>query len=254
LIVFDEKKYAENLLLNGYKNIKYICFDNIILVKYWKYLGLQEDEIKIKLKDFMIGFQELYSIDTSNSKIDNAIKIGMQYDLSTDIDVQINNKEIELINKLETIELRKMMFILLLVWKFRGKPKRFKLNNIDLLRLSEVKVNNNVFWDYINEITKSQMLSMIAYQNKDYYTINFDLESEDNIDNKVVFCINNFNNPIYYYMSLIEPEKYKTCEECRVVIKVISNNHKYCPICWKEHRKEQQKKWDRTKRNRKSDI
>ena len=69
MIIFDEKKYAENLLLNGYKNIKYISYDNIVLVKYWKYLGVQENEIRKKLKDFMIEFQEIYSSDISDNNI-----------------------------------------------------------------------------------------------------------------------------------------------------------------------------------------
>jgi len=240
LIIFDEKKYAENLLLNGYKNVKYVGSDNIILVKYWKYLGLQENEIRIKLKNFMIDFQDLYSADISNSKVDSAIKIGMQYDLSTDIEIQIYKKEIELINTLQTIELRKMMFILLIIWKFRGRPKRFKVKNVDLLRLTEIKINNNVFWEYINEITKTKMLSLVGYDNKDYYAVNFDLEDNEN---EIVFSINNYSNPIYYYLSLVEPDKYKNCVECGVKITLLNNKIKFCKECAKIIKNEQNKKY-----------
>jgi len=254
LIIFDEKKYAENLLLNGYKNIKYISYDNIVLVKYWKYLGLQENEIRKKLKDFMIEFQEIYSSDISDNKIDRSIKIGMQYYLFTDITVNINNKEIELINTLETIELRKMMFILLLIWKFKGKPQRFKLNNVDLMKLSEVKVNNNTFWEYINKITETKMISLVAYDNKDYYTVNFDLDTGIESDNEILFSISNYSNPIYYYMNLIESDKYKNCEECGVMIKITSNNIKYCKDCWKVIEYNLKKEWDKTKRKIKSEV
>jgi len=247
LIIFDEKKYAENLLLNGYKNIKYISYDNIVLVKYWKYLGLQENEIRKKLKDFMIEFQEIYSSDISDSKIDRSIKIGMQYYLYTDITVNINDKEIELINTLETMELRKMMFILLLVWKFKGKPQRFKLSNVDLMKLSEVKVNNNTFWEYINKITEIKMISLVAYDNKDYYTINFDLDDDVNEN---VLSINNYSNPIYYYMNLIEPEKYKNCEECGVLIRLGNNRSKYCRDCWKVIERKLSKETSRKYRNK----
>lgn len=254
MIIFDEKKYAENLLLNGYKNIKYISYDNIVLVKYWKYLGLQENEIRKKLKDFMIEFQEIYSSDISDNKIDRSIKIGMQYYLFTDITVNINNKEIELINTLETIELRKMMFILLLIWKFKGKPQRFKLNNVDLMKLSEVKVNNNTFWEYINKITETKMISLVAYDNKDYYTVNFDLDTGIESDNEILFSISNYSNPIYYYMNLIESDKYKNCEECGVMIKITSNNIKYCKDCWKVIEYNLKKEWDKTKRKIKSEV
>ena len=254
MIIFDEKKYAENLLLNGYKNIKYISYDNIVLVKYWKYLGLQENEIRKKLKDFMIEFQEIYSSDISDNKIDRSIKIGMQYYLFTDITVNINDKEIELINTLETIELRKMMFILLLIWKFKGKPQRFKLNNVDLMKLSEVKVNNNTFWEYINKITETKMISLVAYDNKDYYTVNFDLDTGIESDNEILFSISNYSNPIYYYMNLIESDKYKNCEECGVMIKITSNNIKYCKDCWKVIEYNLKKEWDKTKRKIKSEV
>jgi len=239
LIIFDEKKYAENLILNGYKNKKYINSDNIILVKYWKYVGLSEKQIQNNLKNFMNEFQELYSANIVENKVSRAMNIGMQYDLYTDIKITILDKELELINNLESLELRKLMFILLVVWKFKGKPQRFKINNIDLLRLSEVKVNNNVFWDYIYKITQTQMLSMVVYQNKDYYTVNMDLDGE------VILNIDNFNNPIYYYLNLIEPDKFKCCEECGELIKITSNRKKYCTTCWKEKEKLLKRDWKR---------
>ena len=63
MIIFDEKKYAENLLRNGYQNRKYINNDNIILVKYWKYKGFNKEKIRKKLKAFMEEYQNLFNSD-----------------------------------------------------------------------------------------------------------------------------------------------------------------------------------------------
>lgn len=202
--------------------------DNIILAKYWKSLGFSEEEIRNKLRTFMARFQDLFNDNIIKYKIDSAIKVGMKYDLLTDICVGITQKEIEQIQKLETIELRKMMFILLVVWRFKGSPKRFRISNVDLMRLSSVKVNSSTFWDHIHQITKTNMLVMSEYKNKSYYQINID-ESP-----YIVLHINKFDNIIDYYLSLVEPEKYIHCEKCNTPFSPTNNKSKYCPTCAKE--------------------
>ena len=241
MIIFDEKKYAENLIKNGYKNIKYIAMDNIILVKYWESLDLQEEEIRKKLRLFMVKFQELFNDNIIKYKLDSAMKVGMKYDLLTNIEVNITQNEIEQIQTLETIELQKMMFILLFVWKFKGSPKRFRISNTDLMNLSGVKVNGNTFWDNIHKITQTKMLAMVEYKNKSYYQVNIN-ESGDKI-----LHINKFDNIIDYYMNIIEPDKYIRCE-CGVPFSPTNNRQKYCKICWEEREREL---WRNSKRKNK---
>ena len=239
MIIFDEKKYAENLLRNGYQNRKYINNDNIILVKYWKYKGFNKEKIRKKLKAFMEEYQNLFNSDIVDIKINRAMKIGMNYDLSTGITIDILDNEIEEINKLDKIELRKIMFILLVVWKFRGMPKRFRLIHKDIMDLSELKIHYDTFWGYIHEIINFGLLFMRQYRNKDYYVVNFKQNGN------IIFQINNFTNPIDYYMQLIEPENYKKCEECGVVIKITSNRKTYCDSCWREIERELKRDWKR---------
>lgn len=233
MIIFDEKTYAENLIKNGYKNKKYISFDNIILVKYWKSIGLLENEIKDKLYGFMNEFENLFSsANIVGSKVNKAIEVGMKYDLLTDIVVEITQGELNKINSLETLELRKMMFVFLVVWKFRGMPQRLKITNTDVLKLSKVKANNDAFWDYIFGITQSGMLSMIEYRSKSYYRIHMESHGD------VVLHIDKFEDLIDYYLSLVEPEKYIRCSECNIPIKASNNRQQYCSACAKEIRRE----------------
>ena len=235
MIIFDEKKYAENLIKNGYKNEKYIAMDNIILVKYWKSIGLSEEEVKNKLRLFMVKFQELFNDNIIKYKLNSAMKVGMKYDLLTNVCVGITNKEIEQIQTLETIELQRMMFILLVVWRFKGSPKRFRISNTDLMNLSSVKVNGNVFWNNIHEITKTKMLSMVEYRNKSYYQINI----EENWE--IILYIDKFDNVIDYYMSIIDPDKYMFCDKCGVPFLPTNNRQKYCKICFVDVNREKTK-------------
>ena len=233
MIIFDELKHAENILKTGRRSKKYVNYDNIILVKYWKYKGFGEYEIRKFLKDMMVDYEYLFNRNILERKINRAITIGMKFDLLTGINIEITDKEIKLINSLDKIELRKMMFVLLVVWKFRGMPKRFKISNEDLMKLSQVRVNNSTFWNYIYQITQTKMLSMVEYKNKSYYRIHIDTFEENSI-----LKINDFDNIIYYYLSLVEPEKYNLCEECGKIIKLTSNRQKYCRSCFVKQRRE----------------
>ena len=246
MIIFDEKKYAENLIKNGYKNIKYIAMDNIILVKYWKSKGISENEIKNKLRLFMVKFQELFNDNIIKYKLNSAMNVGMKYELLTDVCVGITQKEIEQIQTLETIELQRMMFILLVVWRFKGSPKRFRISNTDLINLSGIKVNGNTFWDYIHQMTKTKILSMIEYKFKSYYQFNIE-ECE-----KIVLHIDKFNNVIDYYMNIVEPEKYMLCEKCSIPFLPTNNSQKYCRSCYYELHKQWQKESMKKQRNNKN--
>ena len=139
MIIFDEKKYAENLIKNGYKDKTRIVLDNIILVKYWKYLGFSEDDIKKKLEDFMIDFKYMYNSDIVPYNVHKALKQGLKYSLVFDKIVNITQKEIDTINSIDDLELRKILFVLLVIWKFRDKQK-FMISNNNLKKINKGKM------------------------------------------------------------------------------------------------------------------
>lgn len=227
MIIFDEKAYAEELIKNGYKNKKYITMDNIILVKYWKHLGLNEDQIKEKLQQFMHEFENLFiSNNIIGYKVKKAMLVGMKYDLLTNVKIIVTQGELDEINKLPTLETRKMMFVFLVVWKFKGCMKRFGISNTDVMKLSKVKTTkSDIFWGYIYQITQSGLLSMVEYQHKSYYKINLE-ESGD-----VVLEIDKYDDVINYYLSTVEPDNYIQCANCSVPIFITTPNKKYCGRC-----------------------
>ena len=238
--MFDELKYAENIIKNGYKNKKYINYDNIILVKYWKHKGCDKQEIKVKLKSLMKDFQNLYNDNIINYKIHRALEIGMKFELEFNKIVEIYQSELDTIGLLNDIELQKILFVLLVVWKYKNKNK-FRITNSDILKLAEVKCNNNKFWDYLHCIFPTGYMNLVEYKNKDYYKIN--IPEEGNL----VLTIDNFNNIINYYLSYLYPENYMKCQECEVPIRITNGNLKYCKDCAREieliNHRERNKKW-----------
>lgn len=243
MIIFDELKHAEDIIKHGHKNERNITYDNIILVKYWRYRGLNEDEIKKQLKYIMTDFKYLFNRNILEHKIRKAVKIGMKHDLVTGTIVEITDKDIEAINFLPTIELKKIMFVLLVVWKFK-KLSRFVISNRDLMQLSKVNVSYGTLCNYLHQIIKTKMLNVEVYKGKLHYRIHID--SGDN----VILRISNFDNLVYYYLQLLEPDKYKECENCGAIIRITSNRKKYCRKCWKIKEQERQRtKWHRYKCN-----
>ena len=247
MLIFDEKKYAENLIKHGYKDKTHIVLDNIILVKYWKYLGFSEDDIKKKLEDFMIDFKYMYNSDIVPYNVHKALKQGSKYPLVFDKIVNITQKEINTINSIDDLELKKILFVLLVIWKFRDKQK-FMISNNNLKKLAKVKCKNSVFWDYLHKLHDLGYLKAFVYKCKPYYKLYIE-EGGD-----VVLSIKNYDDIISYYLSIIYPEEYTYCSICGIPIKKTSNRRKYCSSCWKDVRTQQNrenfKRWyDKQKSN-----
>ena len=241
MIIFDEKKYAEYLLKNGYKNKKRVCLDNIILVKYFKYLGYSEEEIKNKLRELMKDFKYLYNSNILEYEVKKAYSLGYKYNLVFDKVVNITQKEIDTINSIDDLELRKILFVLLVIWKFRDKQK-FMISNNNLKKLANVKCKNSVFWDYLHKLHDLGYLKAFVYKCKPYYKLY--IEEGGN----VVLSIKNYDDIISYYLSIVYPEEYTYCAICDMPIKQTSNRRKYCSSCWKDKElKRQRIKWHKYK-------
>lgn len=238
MIIFDEKKHAEQIIAYGYSNDEYVNRDSIILVKYWKYKGFDKHKIEDKLRDALDAYKELYNRNILDNRVKRAMSIGMRYDLLTGITVEILDTEIKLINELKTDQQRRLMFIMLIVWKFWGM-KDFRAANKDLIGLTKVKMNNDTFWNNIHQLTKSGLLSMKQFKEKDYYVI--DIEQTG----KPMLKINDYRDLVYYYFAANEPDRYGKCEKCGKIIEITSNRKMYCRSCWRERERALRKEINR---------
>src|SRR5690606_5303385 len=195
--------------------------------------------------DFMIDFKYMYNSDIVPYNVHKALKHGLKYPLVFDKIVNITQKEIDTINSIDDLELRKILFVLLVIWKFRDKQK-FMISNNNLKKLAKVKCKNSVFWDYLHKLHNLGYLKAFVYKCKPYYKLY--IEEGGN----VVLNIKNYDDIISYYLSMIYPEEYTYCAICDMPIKRTSNRRKYCSSCWKEvwrkYNAEKQKEYRRRNR------
>jgi ribosomal protein L37E len=235
-------------LKNGYSNKRNIHNENILLVKYWKYKGFDENEIEKKLKEFMVDFQDLFNDNIIEYKIKKSLMIGMKYELVFNKSISITKNDIEIINRFEDISIRKLLFILLVLWKFNDY-KRYRVSNNELKKLASVKCNGDNFWKYINILTKSGYLKMVEYHNKQFYILEWDM-----VDSDVLVSISNYDDLILYYFLCINPEKHSYCEQCGKIIELTVNNRVYCKECAYEKEKIRKREWKRKSGSEANDV
>lgn len=239
-MIFDEKKYALNLLKNGFSST-YINFNDLcILAKYFKYIGKNRTQIRKNLQDFCIKFGQEYSEVLFRDRIEGAIKQSQKYGLRIPIDVNITENELEIIKNIGDYKRQKILFVMLVVAKYfkytdaRSQDKRKKVNDNfyvnenfnDILELANVNIQRLERRDIFYDLYQSKLIYMDMNRRNDiYYKINFIDDDSD-----IVIIVNDIENIIKFYPVY--------CEKCGKVIENKSKRHNYCENCYKEYRKD----------------
>lgn len=241
--IFDELEYALNLLKNGFSS--HYGIDIMILVKYYKYIGYRNNEVKKEVISFCKKFDPNFNLFLFESKIDNIIK-KTNGNLRIPIDIPVTEKEVEKIKELKNFRYEKILFTMLVFAKYNkltnNSPKgnltekyfyNGKLSHLFRIAHSSQKKNENigyVFYQngYISDIRK-----------KDTFIINF-TDMADNSPVKIL--VNDIKNTYKFWKSY--------CVECGEYMEKRSNSHILCKKCYKNRKKEQNKLWIREYRKK----
>ena len=123
LIIFNEKKYAEKLLQDGYIRKNKKLKDIFILAKFFKYKGLSQLQACKEILRFIKQFDNTIYTELkiglkkrSISTVKNAY--SNNYTLRQEIIVDISKAELESIGQLKTTGEKQILFILLVMSKF----------------------------------------------------------------------------------------------------------------------------------------
>jgi len=148
MIIFNEKKYAEELLEKGF--IDYISWsDLLILAKYFRSLGQNNSQIK---KSIVVFYEEFshYNEKIVGEKVDNAIKKSKKYCLRISTSVEITKKEVESIRSIKNYKLEKICFIMLVLSRankiaYNSSSSRYYLsmNFAEILEMASVRSDKN---------------------------------------------------------------------------------------------------------------
>lgn len=227
MVVFDEIEFGEDVYKNGIKSKKYILTELLNVAKYLNYNNI---EIKNNLIKFCEKHIDNFNIEEWEDILIDTIEKAIKYPPLTGKIINITQSELDVIARLEDIEAQKVLFILLVINKFKNYT--IDVSRVELFKLAKVKantkkqesilylLNSNGFTEIYN-VTRNK-------KNKNYRKVTFVDDTSD-----IVITINNFDNIILYYLRYLG-ENIINCGVCGVLISPTNNKNKYCSECAKE--------------------
>ena len=243
MLIFDEKKYAMNLVKNKeFQTYRQKDIERYILIRYLSSEGMSSEEIKKELENFPLVGCEYLDKKEINIIYDKILDRALAYPLVTGIHTMIFKNEIEVINSIEDENARNLLFVLLVYYKWATTQQQLfffsKHNNAKMVITNDMDV-----WKYAglmklrvadryrlcNQLILKGLYVEDNFKSNNYFYLPF--VSDANGSGEVAICISNYDNilgELYFYN---DPEHYKRCVECGTVIKKTRSPKKYCDSC-----------------------
>lgn len=232
MIILCEKKYAEGLLLKGFKkNMSFI--DLSILAKYFKYIGKN----KAQIRDGLLLFCHQYGIDFNEVLFDKRVRSAAnssdKYKLRVFEPIGITGKEIESIRSVSDYRHQKILFVILVISKLLSSSDRqeyyINIPFTEILRIAKVSLSVSDRNALMLAFNKCGLLTA---------TLNgtFKLNYVDSEQKNFTITVDNEEDIVSFFPF--------TCSICGEETLRTGRNHRLCKSCWKEHRKE----WDRNRK------
>ena len=245
ILEFNEKKYAENMLQNGFIKNK-ILFELRILAKYFFYLGKNRNDVRQNVVQFCehycpnfneIKYRKLINDVCNYAKNNKLIKINS---------VLISNEELNKIKSLNDLKLEKLMFVMLVICKcyneiLNSNNNKVYANLTDLFSLAKLNIRVSARQKMIKELIDKEFITMSL-------NCNYTVKICDKHCTNIGIEINDFNNFVWIYEDYLGLIKIKDCVVCGDRIKANSSNHRYCAKCKKEKNRETDRLKKRKKR------
>lgn len=239
-VVLNEYAWAEKAVAD--KSLGKKPYETLSRVaKYYTYQGLQKNDVRRKLDEFLVACDPKASPVTWGEILDGAAKAASKYPIVIVNAVPVTKPEMEKIDALCGTQLRRLAFTLLCLAKFTTmiRPKRdYWVNTPDNEVMKMANINTSI---------KRQ--SLLFRQLKDCGFIRFS-KQVDNLsvqvlvveDGETAIQVSDFRNLGYQYM-MFHGGPYYQCVRCGVTEKVKNPDKgrppKYCQQCAAEVRVEQ---------------
>lgn len=226
MIIFDEEKYAIDIINNGFKN-KNIFKDVAIVAKYLRFKNNDDEYVKRNLYALCKEYKKDYNLVKDYKIIDSIITESKKWKIRINKNIDITQDEMDVINK-ENNKVKKILFVLLVISKFyhNGESKDYYVNIPD----------NEIFKLCNLNIRKSKKIEMMHYiTQKGYVTPNIHMSMKINYINNEGISIYNMlvDKDMCIHLEKILGKKTISCENCGVLILKTNNRIKYCRPCSK---------------------
>ena len=247
--VLNEKRYAEMCLEEFYLDSAIIP-TLILLIKYWHHNGHPQDEVLVKLDEFMKESYGDYIPHKWRDKLKDLTKqyCSDKYTLSMVDEVYISKKEMDAIKTIKKQELQRVAFSLLVNCKIRNAKRgvadnRIKESDKEIFSDANVRRSMRVKQDMLRELKE---LGFVEFPKMglDILITFIDLETDFSIEQNRAITIDSFDDFILDYYAYIGSKVIK-CKECSKRVMVKGNaSTKYCSQCKKEKELERHKRYN----------
>lgn len=233
MIIFDEVKYAENIIRNGCSK-KYILVDFKILAKYFlQYKKYSEERTMEEMLFILKEKQSIIPINFLPLKIQASIKYAKNETLRESDIIPITSTELDRVNELPEY-LRELAFIYLFLMKWNKEDDGFFIDKSDIKKLlKQNNLTNTKINIYDGELERLDFINFVDYRRKEKIRVSC---VENNFS--PVINIEDFENAVLYYRKYCG-KRVIECEDCQSLVEVKGNRQKYCKNCAKKHKLEQ---------------
>lgn len=207
-------------------------FDTIVRVaKYYKAQGLQKNEIRRKVEDFMIRCQPRLSLVKWDGSISTALNIAEKHPPLCLSGVAVTEPELKKIEELPSLLQQRLMFALVCLAKYGNASNRNNGNWVnaeqkDIFALANVTLSSKRQSLMINDLWQA------GYIGYSCLVDNTNLSVKILEDGDTAMYVDDFRNLGNQYMRY-HGGNYFACECCGLVLKVTntSSHQKYCKDC-----------------------
>lgn len=217
-----------------------IMTDGILLARYYKTNGLTKEETQDKIWSILIKLDDCFTDGFKKKTLRDIMCNFDSFTLMSNEPVCFYKGEMDVIQQLESMTLRKVLFALLYIRKASGE-NIFEAENRDINRICINRINSKSLYEALYELKQKGYMRYTNFkgENKNeivYPALNVQYTSEP------VITIIDKHNIIYYYYQYIGQGKYVSCKKCGRLIPAKGNNSCYCDRCAKIMEKESHKR------------
>jgi len=237
MVIWNQKKYVEDVLLKNGINTNRISKDIYIISKYYLNQGKLDNEILIILRNMVNQVLPDGSLQKNINFIFNKVKELPSYSLDNEIMYITKNEINTILNFTDKIKEQKLIFTMLVIYKFMGCDF-YNFIFSDIFKYAKVKRNNELLENIIHRMVVKGLITKYEDNTKKELLrkLNF---TELNNESEVEITITNFENFILYFDNYCFKTKIGNCQNCNIKIQIKSNRQKFCDECWKEINREQ---------------
>ena len=225
--------YTEGRLV-AFKSISQAAY----LIRYFRYLGKPEEEIKVYIERLFYNIYGVPSRPDMSIYYNKSAKYADRLSPLEYISVGFTKAELDYIHSLDNIYGEIFVFCVLVAYKYKVATKQdakfdvlwddaIKPTMVGLKTLFGSRINFN---NKVNEfIRTNDCVRTRIFKNKDIVSIDDELLSLD--DGNYILTIDSFIDVAYYYIEYLGLMKFFRCENCGCIFPKPRANVKCCKPC-----------------------